>query len=329
MACLGAATLACEREPGAQSQPPEAAPETPPAAAIEAVTPGSVDRLFRDCASENLPEEIGRLAKCGTADKNHLHVVEIINRNQKPNTEANANAWRDAGATVEVGEMTVDGVTWKTVVGHRFSNGPSEQMVATLAIEPLGVRSIICGDPKGRRCAEVIQRAITEGLTMTPAPEPAAPRSVPAALEGCNARQLNVLETPTFIAECPTGPVASITQVETSSAFKGVAARLRETQIDELRVAKKPFSELSMKGGTGKALRKQSYAGTWIVEAHVEDTPYRMRTITCAERAPTQAPTQAPNEAGESQPATARCVAVIEALVSEPPPYVGVPPVSR
>ena len=220
---------------------------------------------------EDLPEQIGRLSKCGTADKRHLHVIEIVNRNQKPDTSRTAEAWRAEGALVELGELTVDDVTWKTVLGRDFPSGQSEQMTATLPIHPQGVRSIICGDPRAQRCAEVVRRAIAEGLTPAPAPAPATPRAMPGVLTGCDARQLSVLETPTFIAECSVGPVASITQVETSSAFKGVASRLWATQVEELQAANKPFSELSMKGGMGKALREKNRHDGWTVEAHVED----------------------------------------------------------
>jgi hypothetical protein len=325
-----AVAFACDGDPTdavRPGTPPEQPPVAPPPRAplteamTEAMTSDSINQLFKDCASENLPEQIGRFAKCGTADKRHLHVVEIINRNQKPNSSQTADAWRTEGASVTEGDLSLDGGTWKTVVGRDFAGGPTEQMTATLAIEPKGVRSVICGDPRGQRCSEIVRRAIVDGLTPAPAPRPATPRRLPDALAGCTSRQLSVLETPTFIAECPEGKVASVTQVETSSAFKGVAGRLWTTQVEELRSQNKPFAELAMNGGSGKALRKQNYRGGWIVEAHVEDTPYRMRTISCEERPPTSP--------AQSDSATKGCLAVLEALVGEPPPYVGTPVVGR
>ena len=327
VACVGLVALGCEREPG-EGSPPTAAPERPAALTVEAATAGSVDRLFRDCATEELPEEIGRFSKCGTADKRHLHVLDIINRHQKADaskTPTVSEAWRREGAKVELGELTVDGVTWKTILARGFANGQSEQMSATLSIDPQGVRSIICGDPKSHRCSEIVRRAIARGLTPIAPPSPAKPRALPEALVDCAARQLKVAETSTFIAECSLGPVASVVQVETSSAFKGVASRLWETQLEDLRAAKQSFTEVSITGGAGKALRKQNRRGAWIVEAHVEDTPYRMRTITCEERL-TTAPTTSP--APSAQTATDACAAVIEALVGAPPPYAGVPDVA-
>ncbi len=320
--------LGCERDPGEASLP-TAAPERPTALQVEAVTAGSVDRLFRDCATEKLPEEIGRFSKCGTADKRHLHVLDIVNRNQKADaskTPSVSEAWRREGAKVKLGELTVDGVTWKTILARGFPNGQSEQMTATLPIDPQGVRSIICGDPKYQRCSEIVRRAIAAGLTPIAPPAPARPRALPEALAGCAARQLTVAETTTFIAECSVGPVASVTQVETSSAFKGVAPRLWATQVEDLRAARQAFTELSMRGGTGKALRKKNRRGAWTVEAHVEDTPYRMRTITCEERAVTAATTPS---APSAPSATEACIATIQALVSEAPPYMGVPVVGR